>query len=259
MDRFIRDRNYNIEDRHIIIVFSENSYNDYVINHAKSKFSLNPFKGLKNFAGALIDPKKFVFPYPMIHVDLAKEYYNFPPGHPILNSAYAMCNIIPNQYVPVSTFHEYFRQLKYSSLIELCGALGAKELFLEYAEVNNKTVNVDLSGNIPTELGSLGLGANIGYNKNRNINDNLSFTFSEENKKVKDYNSPWLSTEPTWSAMKKTRKDNFLKSFKIEYNYLDDFGINGNVAASLNNIGINIGGSYKDFKEIKLKYHVVFW
>ena len=205
-------------------------------------------------------PEMNLFPYPLINIELAKIYFDFPPGHPKPNSVYAMCNIFPNQYVPLNNFHRYFQELKHSSFIDLCGYLGAKEVYLEHAVINNKSLNIDLSaGDIPTELGNLGLGLKGGYSKGKNSNYNLAFSFSEKNKEIKDYDSPWLNSEPTWKSMKENRQNNFAESFKAEYNYNDDFGINGSIFAELSGMGINIGGSSQDFNSIKLIYKVIFW
>jgi hypothetical protein len=70
---------------------------------------------------------------PIFKDDDIKDLFKFPPQHPILNSAYAVADMTPNQYVPLATFHEYMKQAKHAAFIELAACLGAKEIHLEHA------------------------------------------------------------------------------------------------------------------------------
>ena len=197
--------------------------------------------------------------YPLIGAINAEKYFNFPRNHPVRNMLYGMCDIIPDFYVPLSSFHEYFQQLKHSSFLELCASLGAKEIYLEYAEMENMSYKIDASGNIPTELGEFGLDFSLDSSTTKKMAGRLAYKFSEKNKKIKEYQSEWMETEPTWKSMKKMRIENHVESFKAEFNYSDDFGINSEVAAKVAGFGINIGGEFKEIKKTKLKYNVVFW
>jgi len=207
----------------------------------------------------LKDLKDRLTMYPAISSELAEKHFKFPPNHPKQNLLYGMCDIIPDLYVPISTFHDYFMQMKHTSFIELCASLGAKEIYLEYAEIENKSYNIDSSANIPSALGMLGLNLSLDESTSNKMNGKLAFKFSEKNKEIKDYQSEWIDTEPTWKSMKKMRIENHAESYRAEFNYSEDYGVNSKVAANCTALGINIGGSFKAIKETKLKYNVLFW
>jgi hypothetical protein len=197
--------------------------------------------------------KKHYSAYPIIDIEGAQEHFKFPPNHPQHNMLYAMCDILPNLYVPLSTFHDYIQQMKHSSFIELCASLGAKEIYYEYGEPNNKSHKINASSNIPLEK------VNISGNMDKKKERKLAYKFPEKNIGSKDFQSEWLDTEPTWKSMKKMRIENHVESFIVEYNYTEDFGINANIAAKCKGLKLDIGGEFKEMKKIELKYNVVFW
>jgi tetratricopeptide (TPR) repeat protein len=181
--------------------------------------------------------------------------FKFPPNHPALFSTYAMCDVAPLTYVTLSSFHDYCRHLKYSAFIELCAALGAKEICLKYANINNQSV--DLKADVTAPFLELGLDGS--YQRNKETGEMIAYEYGEENKEIKDYDSPWIATEPTWASMIKGRHENALKSYNADFNYQDDFGINANLSAKFLGCGINIGGTFKDMTKITMKYKVIFW
>jgi hypothetical protein len=185
----------------------------------------------------------------------AKEMFKFPPNHPVPGSAYAMIDVYPDHYVPLSNFHEHYKQTKHAAFIELCASLGAKEICIENVEINNQTL--DINANIKTPLSSLGLGINV--KENHETGQKIAFKFSEENKEIKDFDSPWLYTEPSWLSMNNLRRKNHLQELGAEFTCIDDMGINANLSASLKGVGVNIGGSFTEMTKIRLSYSVIFW
>jgi len=112
---------------------------------------------------------------------------------------------------------------------------------------------------IPTEVGALNIGVTAGGKSSHNIMGRLAFTFGESNAQVREVNTPWLKSEPTWQSMIDLRKSNALKSYAAEFNYRDEMGVNGDLIGKMKGLGVSIGGNYKEFKSVKLKYNVVFW
>ena len=175
--------------------------------------------------------KKY-YQYPIIDVEDAQKNFQFPPNHPQHNMLYAMCDILPNLYVPLSTFHDYIQDMKHSSFIELCASLGAKEIYYESDETDNKSFGINASSDTPVEKVS------IDGHKNNNTNKSLAYKFPEKNSNTnEDYQSEWLAVEPTWKSMKKMRINNHVESFIVNYNYTVDFGINADLAAKCKGIG----------------------
>jgi hypothetical protein len=83
--------------------------------------------------------------------------------------------------------------------------------------------------------------------------------FPEDNKEIKEYDSPWMATEPTWVAMYNMRRNNKLTVYEAEFHYTEDMGITDSVAAEIDKMGVNLGGSFESIKRERLKYKVIFW
>jgi hypothetical protein len=185
----------------------------------------------------------------------ARQLFKFPPNHPSMNTAYSMVDVFPEHYVPIAGFHEYYKQTKHAAFIELCASLGAKEICIESAEINNQTL--DINGDIKAPLSSLDLGINV--RENRETGMKIAFKFSEDNKGIKDFDSPWLYTEPSWLSMNNLRRKNHLQELGAEFTCVDEMGITANLSASLKGAGVNIGGNFQEMTKIRLSYSVIFW
>jgi len=195
--------------------------------------------------------------FPMYTSSTAKRTFQFPPNHPVVDTAYAMCDIYPNIYVPISIFHDYFHNLKHSSLIKLCADLGAKEIYLEEGFENGNSVKISAKGNIP--INNNGIGVSGGGNKKQSDAIKYSYTFPNNNQNIRECDSPWLPFEPSWKILKEMRLDNHVSSYGVEYTYTEDFGINAELSAQIKGLGLSIGGDYKEMKKYEYKYNVNFW
>jgi tetratricopeptide (TPR) repeat protein len=186
----------------------------------------------------------------------AKKYFNFEPNHPVAMGAYAMSEIKPENYVSLSSFHNYCQSIKFKAFLELCASLGALEIYIESAEINNRKIDLQAGAS----KGLLGeFAGSYSSKKNASSGEVLAFTFSEENSVMQDYNTPWLESEPTWREMRDRRKMFFAKTFEVEFNYTNDYGINGDLSVKLLDCSLDIGGSFHEMTEVRIKYKVVFW
>jgi hypothetical protein len=195
---------------------------------------------------------------PRFLLSQAKELFTFPPQHPIANRAYAMAEMMPNTYVELGEFHEYFKQMKLEAFINICANLGAKEIRLESAEINGRAI--DMHGDINYELEKVGAGVKAKVNKETGVK--VTCSFSEGNKTINpidEADARWLETEPTWRSMYKLRQERHLQSYEVDYNYLSDMGINAELLAEIKGYGVKVGGSISNIAKIKLKYQVIFW
>jgi len=185
----------------------------------------------------------------------ARELFKFPSNHPIEGTAYAMAEVYPDVYTPVAEFHEYYKQTKHAAFIELCASLGAKEIYIENAEINNRTI--DINSDVKTPLVSLGLGFSL--KQNRETKELSAFEFPEKNKGIKQYDSPWLYTEPSWRSMNNLRRNNHLGKVGVEFTCVDEMGISASLTSRFEAVGVNIGGSFREMTKIRLSYKVIFW
>jgi hypothetical protein len=242
--------NYNIVDRRCIIIGGDSEYRSEDVLDSKAVGN-KPYFGLLPYLLNKKRPRACPHGFKVIQYEKVRNAFRFPPGHPVKDMAYAVCDIEPDLYIPVSEFHEYFQKMKHASFIQLCANLGAKEIIVDDIYIDKK--KADLSVSVPEPIANIG----VTYRKERGLY--IEITFSENNKKIKQFDSPWIDTEPTWKAMVDMRKENALNTYKCDYNYSEDFGINAKLAASAEKHNINIGGSFTSMKKIHIKYDVVFW
>jgi tetratricopeptide (TPR) repeat protein len=192
---------------------------------------------------------------PKYTVEKARELFTFPPNHPVAGTAYSMVDVVPNEYFPLARFHEYLKNSKQAAFFDLCASLGAKEIRIRSVTIDNKAL--DMHADISAPLAEAGFNLSIGENSKDGAK--IAMTFGEGNKQVRDFDSPWINTEPTWKSMIKGRKEHSLETFAAEFNHTDDIGVNAGLMAKYKGAGINIGGSFTEMKRVKLNYEVVFW
>lgn len=185
--------------------------------------------------------------------------FTFPPSHPQEKYVYATSDINPTLYIPISRFHKYMYESKMASFSKLCSSLGAKSCRILYAEENGKDITSKVKiQNIPTPKGILDSQTNLEYSSksHENVDVYMSFPQCSNIYKLED---EWLNSEPTWQSLQQIRLENDIEKYTAEFNYIDDLGVNLNIANSLNKIGFNIGGTYDEYKKIKYKFEVEFW
>jgi hypothetical protein len=215
--------------------------------------------GLIGMAIAANAPKQKSYGIPRYRISLAEKLFTFSPGHPIINNAYSMYDLIPDQYIIVASYHNYYRERKFQCFYELCGSLGAREVTLEYAEENNMQLNLNADADVQGLPISGNMKANFEAVHKKTLKEKMSVTFSKKNSRIVEYNSPWIATEPDFEKMINNRKKDNAVECWTEVNITDDLGINASLSGKIQNLGFNIGGEFKEFKEIKYKYHVLFW
>jgi hypothetical protein len=243
-DRYKSGVNLPASERNLFIAFDDKAVEEYRNSEILVTEDDNLIKNAEN--------KLHI---PCIPISEARSCFKFPPNNPVHNTAYAMVDVFPNYYVPLSQFHEYYKQTKHAAFIELCAHLGAKEIYIESAEINNQTL--DVNGDIRGDLANLNLGISI--RESRDTGMKAAFTFSKANRRIKDFDTPWMYTESSWQSLNNLRRRNHLQTINAEFNCTDDFGINANLSAQLGALGINIGGKFTGMTKIRLVYAVIFW
>jgi hypothetical protein len=192
-------------------------------------------------------------------IEFFRKNYDFPPQHPMRGVVYACHDFNPDFYVPLANFHEKSLELKMNDFFLLCESLGAKSCTVVYEEENDKVImsNLDLK-KIPTGKGEFS--TNNSFNSNSNttttIDGQVNFTKATT---LKDLDSSWLKSERTWKNMKDSRLKGNRGDTRVEFNYIDDMGVNGKLAATLDDLGYNLGGSFTEMKRMKYIYDIKFW
>jgi hypothetical protein len=247
--------NCNYDERRIIIVTTPND-----ILKIQNKMMLNDIFNYKQYGDSYLFKKYFLDKSDSIKYydyKLAKQIFKFQQNHPVINTAYGIYDIFPNQYISLNHFHDYFKKEKHMAFIKFCADLGAKEIYLKSVEINNENIKINNDEKNNHELLNIGIKLNNGFEKEKIFI--LKSTFPEENKEIKECSTPWLDADPTWKYLRDMRVQNHITTYEAEFNYSEDLGITTEFARKLSAINVSVGGELKEMKKIKLIYKIEFW
>jgi hypothetical protein len=172
---------------------------------------------------------------------------SLPPGHPRDAVLYAAHPTDPRIYLPVADFHRFAFEHKFSELLLILMHLGAVTIAVEHVSGWGRDLATRLAVMLP--LTEDGVEAAV----SRSSNQNRSLLFSAE---LAGGGSPslpdklvWLGFEPTWNAVAEARLRFGLKEFAVNFQYRDDYGINGGLRLRAQRAGFDLGGSFEEHKE----------
>jgi hypothetical protein len=170
-----------------------------------------------------------------------------PPGHPREAVLYAAHPTDPKIYLPISDFHRFAFEHKFSELLLILMHLGAVRIAVEHVSGWGRELATRLAVVLPlTEDGAAATFS-------RSASENRSLLFSAElaggGSPCLPDNLVWLGFEPTWNAVAEARLRFGLKEFAVNFHYCDDFGINGGLKLRAQRAGFDLGGHFEDHKE----------
>jgi hypothetical protein len=174
-------------------------------------------------------------PYSWIHS------FKLQPGHPRENVLYAAHPTLTNCYVPVSDFHRFTFEHKFSEILSILMHLGAEKLYVEHVKGWGKEFTSKISAGIPNV--EVGIDASISANKSNKILYQAEFDTKQT--PVLPDNLIWYNHEPTWQSIVEGRLDFGMKNFSLQLMYLDDFGVNSNLRAKAEKLGLDLAGNFE--------------
>jgi hypothetical protein len=168
---------------------------------------------------------------------------SFPPGHPREGVLYVGHPAIPNVYYTMANFHRYMFEHKLCEAVELLMSLGATTIRVEHVSGWSRDFSSRLSVPLasPDDTASAQLNHTFGVAKSILFEASLSGTNvpSVPNSLV------WYPHEPTWANIARGRLKHGLRDFSISVSYLDDFGINAGLKATVVKAGLELGGKFE--------------
>ena len=158
------------------------------------------------------------------------------------NVVYAANPKQPTMYRSLASFHEELLLHKISELDRLLNALGALEYSIEHVEKRGKGVGGAI------DLGVAGAGA---------WSSDIELT-ERKWSGTSDCNSPrlpdrlvWFDGEPEWQNLAESRFNGTRRKFAFSVRQAQDFGVDANVAASVEALKFEIGGRFKSVKHVE--------
>ncbi|UTC61660.1 hypothetical protein E4O05_08855 [Treponema sp. OMZ 787] len=214
---------------------------------------------LSNEKNNIFQQYKKKFPYPVVNINAIPSELKFPPQHPVDGVLYASSDCDCKTYIPFYDFHRYMRDYKLSDFIDMCAGLGARYCKVLYAEEDGKNITESLKlSNIPTSAGNLNIQQSASFSSQHNFSCNYQYSFNKPTA-IRESHSLWLNSEPSWKKLQEMRLKNDVSTYNADFTYLDEMGITGDLAVSLVNIGLNLGGEFRKIVKTIYKFEVVFW
>lgn len=170
------------------------------------------------------------------------DSFSLQPGHPRENVLYAAHPTLSNCYVPVSDFHRFTFEHKFSEILSILMHLGAEKLFVEHVEGWGREFTSKISAGIPN------VEAGIEASTNTKKSDKILYEaeFDTQQIPVLPDNLIWYNHEPTWQSIVEGRLDFGMRNFSLQLIYQDDFGINSNLRAKADKIGLDLAGNFEE-------------
>jgi hypothetical protein len=156
-------------------------------------------------------------------------------------------------YLPVATYHDYLLEEKRAEFVDLAASLGAKTLRLVESD------RAETGGHIGADVAGVG-GAKVGAA--HDVSRGFSLTSAFDDTRLPP-NLPsrlvWYPHHPLWQAMARARLDRAIREHTVEFTYNNNFGVDASLSATLDGVGLKLGGNFRDRAAIAQTYVVTFW
>lgn len=168
---------------------------------------------------------------------------SFPPGHPREGVVYVGHPALANVYTTMSDFHRVMFEHKFSEAVNLLMSLGATNIRVEHVSGWSRDFSSRLS--VPLSEPTSEISGSAG----RSSKDASTLLFQATLEGNNDPQIPeqlvWFHREPTWITIAHGRQKFGLKEFSLSVSYLDDFGINAGLKATVAKAGLDVGGKFE--------------
>ena len=168
---------------------------------------------------------------------------SFPPGHPREGVVYVGHPSIPRHYYTLADFHRVMFEQKVAEAVELLMSLGATTIRAEHITGWSQEFSTKLSLGIPSVDAKTSVEAS--GKKRRSAAMLFQATLRGGSIPRIPPNLVWFEHEPTWKTVANGRMQYGLEEFSLSITYMDDFGINLGVKASVTKAGLDVGGKFE--------------
>jgi len=160
------------------------------------------------------------------------DQLTFPIGHPRYLVQYVAHPVHRATYVPMAGFHRFILEQKVAEAEHLLLSLGATNIEVEHSlgSGNGTDANVDATG--------------TGKAKKRLRRVSSKMHLQPDRDPEIPKGLAWFEHEPLWQEVARARLEAGLESFELDIHYTDDFGVNAELSAKVEGIGIDIGGPF---------------
>jgi hypothetical protein len=180
---------------------------------------------------------------PRIHL-LRKSWasrFILPPGHPRPRVVFAGHPAEPQNYIPIADFHRYSFEHKFSEILSILMHLGAQKIEVRHVRGWGQDFSERLSIGIPRATVSQGV------DSTRREHSALLYEAELDGgpSVALPANLVWLPHESTWRQIVEGRTKFGLKTFSLNLQYTEDYGVNLGLKAEIQAVQLDLGGEFE--------------
>jgi hypothetical protein len=156
----------------------------------------------------------------------------------------------------MAAFHRVLFEQKVVEAVELLAALGAKEIQVRQVMGSEASKDVAASVLLP---GVVNVGGAAGQVTKHAGEVLYNLSLDPAGPPHVPPNLQWYPHERFWQSVAKLRLEGGLLDFSLDVSYEDDFGVNAKLTATVESIGLDLGGKYADLTSTKWQMRGSFW
>jgi hypothetical protein len=190
----------------------------------------------------------------------AIRLFKFGVGHtPRDGSLYVQHPILTNYYVSPEDFARTLAKEKEAAFRQLASALGAKELRLVSADVHSKKSWFGTKISIPEVAAQLGV--RVEFDNSGAFIKRVYSRFGPPrlSPHVPDDLRPWVEMDPDLRTMARDRIEGHLLENHVTLEFKERMGAGGDVAATVANRGLTVGGTYEALYHSVWHFEAEYW
>jgi hypothetical protein len=169
--------------------------------------------------------------------------FTFPPGHPTIGMVYAAHPVNEKYYIPIADFHRKVFEDRFRELVSILVHLGAKKIEVRsvygWGRDFTEKLSVDLKRARALEEGYAATGSSMMLLYDDNLQGSDSPRLPQE--------LTWYHHEDTWKTLVENRM-NGSQRFNLNIFYNDDYGINVRLKAEIEDVRLNLGGHFEEYR-----------
>ncbi|MBA1245916.1 hypothetical protein [Pseudomonas japonica] len=169
----------------------------------------------------------------------------FPPGHPRERLVYAKHPVKRDMYFPLSGFHRFTFEHKFSEIMNILASLGAVTIQAEHVKGWGKEFAFNATASFAN---SEAVNASVGQKGSENSRLLFTCSFPGHSVPVIPSDLAWYKFEPLWQTIANNRIQHGLKQFALTLSYTEDYGINAALSAQMKKASLEVGGNFEEYQ-----------
>lgn len=181
---------------------------------------------------------------------IASKLFQFPPGHPVLDHAYAAHPIVTDQYLPVASFHPKLFEQRVSELMTLFAALGSHQTRITCREGSFSAGGIRLESTVLKAPGAATAESRTGSERLAHFEE----TYRPTGIPAIPSDLVWFPHEDSWKQLARRRLEFGAKSISVMLEHREEFGVNASVLLGFEKLGVKLGGAYAKFETTRWEF-----